>query len=432
MANIENIFRFISLRPTKQERTKGRLNMHIYKQDSRSDFYVELQKKASAGSSKEELSRIGESYQKSARYVKDFKEIKFPTGAMLDWISNNGQTSFKNSEFIKHLLEIANINSLEDLIKDNEFNSTYNNLSDSVLADILTGSPVEEKEEKITAIKVLYTLKSVGEKTLSLEEDELINNFFGRSTVIFPFLKASPARDQPEKPQPNPVDDQKEKENLRKKEYLDNLEKAHRELSIMSTDDKYRYKPEENVSENTRLKDLENQVTRLINQSKENNESKMISAASSGGSFIHPAQQEFILANKAFDLLSDNTKKILGEFNFEHGKINPARAVGRIEDEIRYIHAGSATDFAYNKMIPLGGTYVDKQKFTASLSGMFNTAGTAIGAIIKKCSFKAGLGDLLIVRQTLKAYELAEFAHVENALVGEFRKEYTNALTLQK
>ncbi len=85
------------------------------------------------------------------------------------------------------------------------------------MADILTGSPVEEKEEKITAIKVLYTLKSVGEKTLSLEEDELINNFFGRSTVIFPFLKASPARDQPEKPQPNPQDDQKEKENLKRR-----------------------------------------------------------------------------------------------------------------------------------------------------------------------------------------------------------------------
>ncbi len=36
-----------------------------------------------------------------------------------------------------------------------------------------------------------------------------------------------------------------------------------------------------------------------------------------------------------------------------------------------------------------------------------------------RCKFEAGVGDLLIVRQRLKAYELADFAHTENVLIGE-------------
>ncbi|MFD0533687.1 hypothetical protein ACFQY7_07705 [Actinomadura luteofluorescens] len=37
----------------------------------------------------------------------------------------------------------------------------------------------------------------------------------------------------------------------------------------------------------------------------------------------------------------------------------------------------------------------------------------------------AGLADLLVVRQKIKAYELGEFAHVENIMAGETRERST-------
>src|SRR5262245_44242866 len=58
MANIENIFRFISLRPTKLAKDTGRLNMYVYQQDYKSPFYDAVLTAAAAGATKGVLSGI--------------------------------------------------------------------------------------------------------------------------------------------------------------------------------------------------------------------------------------------------------------------------------------------------------------------------------------------------------------------------------------
>ena len=309
----------------------------------------------------------------------------------MDWITDNGASTFKQASFIEECVKIANKTKLLDILKDTNFNAAYNNLCDSVLADILTGNQVKESEEKITAIKVLYTLKAVGEKTLKLDDSELIHDFFGRSTVVFPLLKATFKPEQPEKPKPDTSTDEQEKEIKKRKEYLDNLEKAHREISNMATDEKYRYIPEDSAVENTRIKELENQVNLLANKCKDKEDTTNISIASSVSSLVHPAQKEFLLSNKSFSLLSNNTKKILADFHFEAEKVNPVKAVNQIEEEIRYIHSYTPTDFSYNKMIAIGGTYVDKQKFSNAFLGKAASAVSAGTSFLKKCVFKAGL-----------------------------------------
>lgn len=422
MANIENIFRFISLRPPKLVKEKEILNMYVYNTDSNSLFYKEVKKAVTVGATKEDLSGIAVKYKGTANYVTDFQATKFPVTTMLNWVSENGKVTFKKSNFIVSLEKIAG-KVLSAILKDNDFIIAYNNLCDSVLADILSNTPVNEKEEKITSIKLLFILKSVGEKSLKIIDDEMIDNFFGRSTVVFPLLKAAPKDQAPvEQPKPDTELEERENEKNRNKERLNNLEVAHRELSNMAKDEKYRYVPEESATENARIKELENQVNLFLSKCKDKEETKDISIDSSVSSMIHPANREFILSNKTFGLLSDSSKKILFDFHFEAEKINPVNAVNRIEDEIRYIHTNTESDFSYNKMIAIGGIYVDKQKLKESFIDKSAYAISAVGAFIKKCAFKAGLGDLLIVRQTLKAYELAEFAHIENALSGEFRE----------
>jgi hypothetical protein len=420
MANIENVFRFISVRPTQLEKERGRLNMYVYKADSKSPLYNEVKKAVAAGASADELGRIANQFKTSANYVTSFSDLKFPLNTILNWITDNGRRSFKESDFIGNIQTTAG-KSLDDILKDNDFIGAYNNLTDSVLADILSKTPVNEKEEKIAAIKVLYTIKSVGEKTLTLVDEEVIDDFFGRSTVIFPLLKGTAAKEQPPPPPPPPPDD-KQKERDRVKEQLKNLEVAHRELSNMAVDDGNRHLPEVSTSEQARIGELETQLSSAIKNCNDKGEQKYVATASSASSMVNPARQEFILSKKAFDSLSDSTKKTLADFHLDSEKINPVKAVNRIEEEIKYLHANTESDFSYNRMMSVGGSYVDRNKFIEAVGGASKLPISNIGNIIKKCSLKAGIGDLLIVRQKLKAYELAEFAHVENALSGEFRE----------
>ncbi|QQS51806.1 MAG: hypothetical protein IPM71_03530 [Bacteroidota bacterium] len=430
MANIENIFRFISLRPTRLEKEKGRLNMHVYQPNSKSTFYNEIKKAVAAGATIQELSAIGRRYKSSSNYVNSMDAIKFPVEEMAVWISENGNQKFTKNDFIAVLEKIAG-KTLAALLKDAEFTQTYFQLCDSVLADILSGTISSEKEEKINAIKILFTLKSLGDKTLKLIDDEVINDFFGRSTVVFPLLKSSRKEPEPiEPPAPDLEIDEREKEKNKNKEKLQQLELAHRELSNMALDENYRFVPEDHSTENDRIKELENHISLLSNQCKEPAEQKNILLSSFISNKIHPARQEFILSNKAFSQLSDGSKKVLNSFKLEPEKINPIKAIGKIEEEIKYIHSHTESDFSYNKMIPVGGNYVEKKKLIEAFQEKSGTIAQAPKNFVQKCTFNTGIGDLLIVRQTLKAYELAEFAHVENALAGEFRERVHKRLDL--
>ncbi len=432
MANIENIFRFISLRPTKQERVKGRLNMHVYGENSKSPLYREMAKLSASGASKEELARIGNNYQKAGTYITDFRELKYPVSNMLDWVAAHGQEDFKTSDFLKQMLQIAGKNTLDDLVKDQAFQDAYNNLCDSVLADILSGTTVADREDKITSIKILYTLKAVAEKKLVLNDTELLDEFFGRSTVVFPLYRTKPGEGQQREPDPGPSDKEKEREKERKarEEKLANLERAHRELSMMAKDEKYRLNPEAVNVQSDRIRDLENQVVALANKCKDHEPEAPAPAAATLGVGVIPAQKEFILSPNAYNYLHENTRTVLADFHFETGAVNPVVAVNRIEEEISHIHSQTVSEATYNRMVPLGGVMVNQAKFMQSFGGMMASGAAALGAFIKKCAFKAGIGDLLIVRQKLKAYELAEFAHVENALSGEFRERVHKRLDL--
>jgi len=430
----ENIFRFIALRSAKLEKQKGRLNMYVYKEGLQSDFYLEVAKEIAAGGDRGKLAEIATAYKNTGNYIRQFSEIKLPLEAMLEWITANGRQSFKTAKFIKSIEKIAG-EELDVFVSSPEFEKTYMNLADSVLADILSRTQVEDKEEKISAIKIVYTLRSIKDETFSLPDDEIIDDFFGRSTVIFPLSKAT-LREQPqqeETPQPPQEPDDKELKKQLAKARLNNLETAHRELSRMAIDEKYRFIPEESPTEIARIRELENQVNLLSSKCKDKEGPQNILLGTSINTPTHFAKQEFILSKKAFDLLTNSTKQILADFHFEHEKINPVKAVNQIEEEIKYIQSNLESDFAYSKMIALGGTYIDKQKFKDAVLGKSKIdIMRAIISFIKKCTFASGIGDLLIVRQKLKAYELAEFAHVENALAGETREREHRRLNLRE
>jgi hypothetical protein len=403
MANTENLFRFVSLRPTKLEKETGRLNFYVYP-DTPTDFYREVVKAIELGATKEELVRLANWFKSTADYISRFDSIVFPVNDMITWISTNGALTFDQGTFIVSMENIAG-ESLEEILKDDDFKKAYNNLRDSILADILASTAVAEKEDKITALKVLYTLKAVGENRLVLIEDEIINQFFGRSTVIFPVLPVN----QSQLPKPDPVkppkqaspdhthpDKVQDLKNMQAK--LAHLDMAHKELTRMALDERFRAATADNSKES---KTSDNDT----------------------GVEFRTDNNEFILSQAAYNSLSADTKHILTSLNFESHSINPFNAVSDIENQMLSLNAEVSADYPYHKIIAIGGTYLDAIKFGDALREPSLQPSTPGLSLFNNCSMNAGIGDLLIVRQRLKAYELAEFAHVENALAREFREK---------
>jgi hypothetical protein len=89
-----------------------------------------------------------------------------------------------------------------------------------------------------------------------------------------------------------------------------------------------------------------------------------------------------------------------------------------IEDEMRTLSAQISSGAAATLVTSFGGVILDTSKVRESMLGFL---GPPDAAFADRCNFQAGVGDLLMVKQKLKAYEVAEFAHVENVLAGEER-----------
>jgi hypothetical protein len=143
---IENIFRYISLRPTKLERERSRLHMYVYSKDDATAFYHELSKASANGAGKEQLAGIAGQFKKSQNYIADYRTDKYPVFQLLDWITDKGTETFNGANFIKSAETVIG-KKIADTVPTPEFTAAYNNLRDTVLADILTDTPVTDKEE---------------------------------------------------------------------------------------------------------------------------------------------------------------------------------------------------------------------------------------------------------------------------------------------
>ncbi len=119
--------------------------------------------------------------------------------------------------------------------------------------------------------------------------------------------------------------------------------------------------------------------------------------------------------------LSERTRQTLAETGIARAEHDPVAAVGHLETAMHDVAAqASAQAGMQTRMLRIGGVEM-------SLGALNDAMGWAHGGVsallpnIQQCQAAAGVGDLLIVRQKIKAYEVGDFAHVENVLAGESR-----------
>ncbi|MFI6292537.1 hypothetical protein ACIBEJ_13180 [Nonomuraea sp. NPDC050790] len=123
--------------------------------------------------------------------------------------------------------------------------------------------------------------------------------------------------------------------------------------------------------------------------------------------------------------LSEETVQVLERLGQLDGDVLPLRAVAVVEEEMRLAGAQAATRAVPDGVLAFDGGEIDLDRYHRALA---DPAPATDPPPVPQHS-QAGVADLLVVRQKIKAYELGEYAHIENVMAGETRERSTRRLT---
>jgi len=314
------------------------------------------------GVKRAELVALGEALKATPLYVRDPRALALDVIPLLSWAAKSANEPVKSMQFTSVFESIYQI-ALEKLASTEPFQKTRNSLADTVLADALSGRREPHREDITMAFK-LITLGDRAARGEVLPFEGRLGNFIAKVTIIVPRIlgPARSLRTRTESTRPNTKSAPAQPNPAR--ERLKDFDTAQRELTVLALDRR---------------------------------------SLTAGEPREEPASTERFLTKDAVASLRAPTKKILAELRFSLDHIDPVLAVKLIEQEMMYVSSEIAAAKKPATQLLLGGISVDAGKFKEPFG--FGAGGFAVG-----------ISDLLIVQQKLKAYEVAEFAHVENVL----------------
>ena len=262
--------------------------------------------------------------------------------------------------------------SLADLVAGDELRAAESRAADSLVAAALLGEPGAESDTRV--LKAIALARAVTE---GQAPSEPVREYLARTPVILPeLIRRAPVPVSPPTVQATP-----------ERDWLSALDTAHREIAALVLDDRYRAEAPEPES----------------------------GPDIPGMSARRSSSRGLQLTAEALSGLSPSTREVADRLGFAGRTLDPVRAVALIEAETQAAGtrtAGSVASFS-------GGT-VDVAKYRDEM---------VANAVPPAGSFQAGVADLLVLRQKIKAYELGEFAHVENVMSGETRERSTRRLS---
>jgi hypothetical protein len=262
--------------------------------------------------------------------------------------------------------------SLTDLVASEEFRAAETRAADSLVAGALLGEEGDESDTR--ALKAIALARATAEDRAP---DEPVSAFLARTPVTLPELVVR---------EPGPVTAPAVQE-APERSWLTDLDTAHREAAALVLDDRFRADP----PEPTPGPDMPGMPTRRT------------------------SSRGLQLTSDALAALSPSTREVAERLGFARDTVDPVRAVALIEAAMQ--SAGVRTAGA---VVSFTGGAVDVAKFQEEMT---------IQAVPPAGSFQAGVADLLVLRQKIKAYELGEFAHIENVMSGETRERNTRRLS---
>jgi hypothetical protein len=420
----EYVFRFLTARPGSQRMKIQRApkTVPVYDAARPTALAVGLKQLHDAGASAAEKLRLVRSYQSTAGYLKSIDGLPFELTGALRWVAAHSAALVSDVDFPTGLKDLYGRTAAQ-LVASDAFKTTRDRISDTLVAEAFHSTWDHPVDGLASARKWIWLVEQIADGK-SLDPTAPLGLAFADLLLWIADFARLPAppfeKEPPREPRPDPAAEERDK--LRK--YLGDLEATHRELSRKATDEDAVMRHEPGAEEQPKLTAFEHRLAAV--------EARCAGGPAPAGHAPEPAREvdaggapanelgelRLRLKTDAIAGLSDVGKRVLAAGRIDLTRVEPTLAVERLEAEMSVTSAKLAATETPDTVLMLGGVMLDTGKLKASMFAPFLDLG---GLIKEHCHFQAGIGDLLMVRQTLKAYELAEFAHVENVLAGEAR-----------
>lgn len=416
----EGIFRFITVRPAKAAVTTTGLTIL----SETSGLFQRLSSAAAEGADRKRLREIARNYSES-------DDSSTPADRLLDlgplrtWFYEH-QGDQLASAGLDRLVQEAYGMSLADMVASDEYAGTRARLTDRLLTTILLGDETDAGEQDLLDAKLLglvarlagrpptdaATPAPAGSYTREVstqDSQESLGEMIAGTPAMLPRFFAT-VREEPAPVEPPSAKTHTQDE---ARAWLASLEHARRDLlrQIMGGRHLVYSRLTAPVEEN-------GDMARGDVQDADRAGDTSPDAPLDGGA-VQPR-----LSAEGVALLSDEARAVLDRLGLRAGEVMPFQAITLIEAEMHHA-SGQISDIAATGLIAFDGGEIDVQRFREALS---DTRRITAPPPVPQHS-EAGVADLLVVRQKIKAYELGELAHVENVMAGETRERGTRRLT---
>ncbi len=400
----EYVFRFLALRPgTLLSKTvRAPQKILVYEPGRSTELGKTLERLHATRANAAEVMRVIAAYQASDQHVANLDGLRLDIVRGLTWLASHSARRTDDVDLKQAFAQLYDA-SPQEIVASPEYLDALDRVSDTLVAESFRASWFTPTDQLSAARKLLALIRASADGA-ALPPGEQLGSAFANLTLIIPEFAGVPGK-LPAPPAP-PAPTDAERDRLRK--HLQDLEQAHRELSRKITDERA----------------IEASYAR-VEPAPGGHAARAAERDSDAPTASYVARLAFSAG--AIKSLSETTRRVLGKTRIDIGAIEPTSAVAVIEDEMNATSERLAAIESPNTVLMLGGVMLNTRKLTDSLKGMpFG------GPIPEECHFQAGVADLLLVKQTLKAYELAEFAHVENVLAGESREREHRRLNLRE
>jgi hypothetical protein len=433
----EYVFRFLTVRPGNQRKKIERApkRVPVYDKAKPTELGAQLKRLHDAGASAAEVLRAVRAYQASASYLKSLEGLTLDVPAALDWIAGHSGMRIADLDLGKAVQDLHGAPP-KKLAASDAFLAVRDRLSDTLVAEAFHSNWERPCDGLALARKWLAVIEQLAQDK-GLDPAATLGGALAGLALSIPDFARLPALKPATAPvpPPSPKPEDQEQERLRKR--LQELEETHRELSRKAIDDEALLKPQAHEGMAPKLMDLDQRLARLEalpepaagDSGEEPANRKLLRPVLTGSAMAGSGGARVLLKPEAIAALSDVSRRVLAEAKVELARITPTAAVEALEEQMRITSSRLAMAGAADKVLLLGGVMLESSKLKGSLYG---THGDISDLIKDQCHFQAGVGDLLMVKQTLKAYELAEFAHVENVLAGESREREHRRLNVRE
>lgn len=450
----ELVFRFMSVRQpaktleglsvTQDDTSRLAINLHAKPE---TELQQRIKSRVQSGQ-EAEARKIAEEAKKQGHLLNTLDGLDMSIVNAINWAQLNQNQTLVTLNIDKEIKTLTGM-SLKDLVASQVFIATKHKLEDSLVIAATLGESSAVNALALETLKILKLLESAANDTLKPKAGLTLSVFLSASTVIIPSpnrgdigAKTTPPPEL-RNPQPELEIDQ---EALKKRFDLvrkvrDDLAtqlrgKAALTVNAKQTVDKLVLA--NNTSKNPATTGIDTPsynaaVTAMLSARTPEAATyfnKIALPAAAGAQSAISTVSNVAISSAALGKMKAENLKSLKSFIGNEKELSPIRTMALLDRELQTLSATMSAPSTQNRYVRFAGGYIN-----AGL--LLNSAGLdkfrpLMPSVIAQCRYDVGVADLLLVKQTLKAYELADFAHIENALRGELREREHRRLNLQE